>query len=162
MRPRSPFDTFERRRRLARDPWAKQSLRHKLAREQPGIDPSRIEDLETAERFAPHIFFPGHTRFARPTSTGAATAAAGGGATAVAAAAEPAPAPAAEPATSWVGIELLDEEGNAVAGAKYRIDLPDGSTAEGTLDTSGRVRVEDVVSGTCKITFPDLSSHQPA
>jgi hypothetical protein len=38
----------------------------------------------------------------------------------------------------------------------YRITLPDGSVAEGTLDENGFARVEGIVPGTCQITFPSL------
>ena len=41
-------------------------------------------------------------------------------------------------------------------GERYRIELPDGSTAEGTLDEKGQARVEGIEPGNCKITFPDL------
>jgi hypothetical protein len=59
--------------------------------------------------------------------------------------------------TSWIEIEMVDEEDNPVPGEKYRITLPDGETvAEGTLDDKGFARVEGIEPGTCKITFPEL------
>lgn len=58
---------------------------------------------------------------------------------------------------SWIEIELVDEEDNAVPGEKYKIILPDGETvAEGTLDDKGFARVDGIEPGTCKITFPEL------
>jgi len=57
---------------------------------------------------------------------------------------------------SWVEIELVDEEGNPVPGEKYRIELPDGKIAEGTLDEKGFARVSGIDPGTCKVTFPRL------
>jgi type VI secretion system secreted protein VgrG len=57
----------------------------------------------------------------------------------------------------WIEIELLDEEGQPIAGEPYRITLPDGTTvADGTLDEKGRARVDNIDPGTCKVTFPDL------
>jgi type VI secretion system secreted protein VgrG len=56
---------------------------------------------------------------------------------------------------SWVEIQLNDDEGNPVAGEKYRIELPDGSVKEGTLDGNGHARVSGIEPGNCKITFPD-------
>jgi hypothetical protein len=38
---------------------------------------------------------------------------------------------------NWIEIELLDEEGEPVAGETYEIALPDGSVASGTLDEKG-------------------------
>lgn len=57
---------------------------------------------------------------------------------------------------SWIEIELVDEESQPVAGEAYRIELPDGSVAEGALDGKGFARVEGIVPGTCQITFPNL------
>ncbi len=58
---------------------------------------------------------------------------------------------------SWIEIELLDDEGNAVAGEHYRVTLPDGTTiAEGTTDENGCARVENIDPGNCRVTFPRL------
>lgn len=57
---------------------------------------------------------------------------------------------------SWIEIEMIDEEDEPVPGMAYRITLPDGAVAEGTLDEKGFARVEGIVPGTCQITFPDL------
>ncbi len=58
---------------------------------------------------------------------------------------------------SWIEIELLDEEGNPVAGERYRVTLPDGSTiAEGTTDENGLAKVSNIDPGSCKVTFPNL------
>jgi hypothetical protein len=59
--------------------------------------------------------------------------------------------------TSWIEIEMVDEEDQPVPGMAYRITLPDGETvAEGTLDEKGFARVDGIEPGTCQITFPDL------
>jgi type VI secretion system secreted protein VgrG len=57
---------------------------------------------------------------------------------------------------SWIEIEMVDEENQPVPGMAYRITLPDGSVADGTLDGKGFARVDGIESGTCQITFPDL------
>ncbi|MFZ5764396.1 MAG: hypothetical protein ACOY4H_02225 [Thermodesulfobacteriota bacterium] len=57
---------------------------------------------------------------------------------------------------SWIEIELVDEEDNPVPGEKYKITLPDGRVAQGTLDENGFARIEGIEPGTCKITFPAL------
>jgi hypothetical protein len=56
----------------------------------------------------------------------------------------------------WIEIELVDEENQSVPGEKYRIELPDGSVVEGSLDSQGRARCEGIAPGNCKITFPNL------
>ncbi len=59
--------------------------------------------------------------------------------------------------TSWIEIEMVDEENQPVPGMVYRITLPDGETvAEGTLDDKGFARVDGIEPGNCQITFPDL------
>ncbi|OKY76372.1 MAG: hypothetical protein BM485_03800 [Desulfobulbaceae bacterium DB1] len=57
---------------------------------------------------------------------------------------------------SWIEIELVDEEDNPIPGEKYKITLPDGKVAQGTLDEKGFARVEGIEPGTCRITFPRL------
>ncbi|MEP1444682.1 MAG: hypothetical protein ABJK37_01035 [Paraglaciecola sp.] len=58
--------------------------------------------------------------------------------------------------TSWIEIEMLDEEDAPVSGEKYEIELPDGSIAKGTLDGNGFARVDGVKPGECKVSFPEL------
>ncbi|HSI88201.1 MAG TPA: type VI secretion system tip protein TssI/VgrG [Pyrinomonadaceae bacterium] len=58
---------------------------------------------------------------------------------------------------SWIEIELKDELDNPVAGERYRVTLPDGSTiAEGTTDENGLARVTNIDPGSCQVTFPKL------
>ena len=70
--------------------------------------------------------------------------------------AKPAKKSEAEEEQSWIECELVGEDDEPIPGEKYRITLPDGTVNEGTLDDKGFVRVEDIQSGTCQITFPDL------
>lgn len=57
---------------------------------------------------------------------------------------------------SWISIKLMDDDGNAVAGQKYEVILPDGTLAKGTLGTDGTAKVKDFVPGACKVSFPGL------
>lgn len=57
---------------------------------------------------------------------------------------------------SWIEIELVDEEDNPVPGEPYRITMPDGSVASGTLDENGFAREEGMDPGTCQICFYKL------
>jgi len=61
-----------------------------------------------------------------------------------------------ETKTSWLEIELVDEEDEPVPGERYRIELPDGTTASGTLDEKGFARIEGIEPGSCKVSFPEL------
>ncbi len=57
----------------------------------------------------------------------------------------------------WIEIELVGEDDEPISGEKYKITLPDGSVASGTLDQKGCARVEGIKdAGDCQITFPDL------
>ena len=58
--------------------------------------------------------------------------------------------------TSWIELELIGEDKKPIPGERYRVTLPDGSVAEGSLDEKGLARVEGFEPGTCKISFPDL------
>jgi hypothetical protein len=57
---------------------------------------------------------------------------------------------------SWIEIELVGEDDKPIPGETYRITLPDGTVAEGTLDDKGFARVDGIDPGTCQITFPNL------
>ncbi len=68
------------------------------------------------------------------------------------------PDPDKDPAeTSWIEIEMVDENGDPVPGECYRVTLPDGETcAEGTLDENGFAHIDGIDPGNCQITFPNL------
>jgi type VI secretion system secreted protein VgrG len=57
---------------------------------------------------------------------------------------------------SFIKIVLKDEAGNPVPGERYKITLPDGSVASGSLDENGQAEITGIDPGSCKITFPDL------
>jgi hypothetical protein len=61
--------------------------------------------------------------------------------------------PEAEP-TAWIEIELLDEGGEPVANADYRIECDDGRVRTGTTNGWGKAREEGLHDGHCKVTFP--------
>lgn len=60
--------------------------------------------------------------------------------------------------TDWLELQLVDETGDAVAGERYEVALPDGSTRAGRLDAGGRARVEGLPPGTCTVRFPDVDA----
>lgn len=57
---------------------------------------------------------------------------------------------------TWVAIELLDADGKPVPGEEYRLELPDGSIREGTLDANGTASVSGIDPGSCKVCFPRI------
>ena len=60
--------------------------------------------------------------------------------------------------TSWIEVELKDEEDTPVPGQNYEIELPDGKIAKGTLDGDGFARIDGIKPGECKVCFPDLDA----
>ncbi|HBI23675.1 MAG: hypothetical protein A2Y48_01665 [Nitrospirae bacterium RIFCSPLOW2_12_42_9] len=68
------------------------------------------------------------------------------------------PSPATEPKTTWIEIKLIDPEGNPINGVKYRIELPNGSVKEGTLNSSGKAYIDGIDPGTCKVSFPNIDT----
>jgi hypothetical protein len=72
--------------------------------------------------------------------------------------ADDAPAPAPAQSKDWVELELMDEEGNPVPKARYKLCLPDGTERDGVLGDDGRQREEGINPGVVKITFPDFDA----
>ena len=61
---------------------------------------------------------------------------------------------------TWIEIQLVDEEGNPIAGERYILKITDGSTREGTLDAEGKTAVRGIDPGTCTLRFPDLDARE--
>ncbi|RZO66329.1 MAG: type VI secretion system tip protein VgrG [Sandaracinaceae bacterium] len=64
--------------------------------------------------------------------------------------------PEPSPGDDWIEIRLIDIEGNAVEGAEYLLQLPDGTERRGSLDSSGSARVEELPPGSVTVSFPGL------
>src|SRR5262245_11186391 len=90
------------------------------------------------------------------TAAGARAAAAAGAAGGAGGAAGAAAAETPAKKTDWIEIKLVNQKGKPVPGEKYRIELPDGSTRQGVLNSEGVAWEGNLDPGTCKITFPDL------
>jgi type VI secretion system secreted protein VgrG len=58
--------------------------------------------------------------------------------------------------TTFIDIKLTDENGNAVVGEKYEVELPDGSVSKGTLGADGTAKIKGFEPGQCKVRFPNL------
>jgi hypothetical protein len=68
-------------------------------------------------------------------------------------------AAAADVATDWIEVLLQDVDGEPIGGRAYVIRLEDGSTREGKVAADGRLRLEGIPAGTCRVSFPEA---QPA
>lgn len=56
-----------------------------------------------------------------------------------------------------VAIQLLGEDDEPIAGARYRIELPGGGFDEGRTGPDGQAMVWGLArAGECRVTFPDL------
>lgn len=123
-----------------------------LAEDADHADPGRMDELkkEQIARQAGKYGKPQAVPFkpAPPPqySSSASPAADAGGA--------PPPEPPPPP-THYIEIKLLDMNNNPVPGERYRVTVPDGRVAEGTLDENGYARIEGFDPGQCKIEFPD-------
>jgi type VI secretion system secreted protein VgrG len=58
--------------------------------------------------------------------------------------------------TNWVGVELVDQDGNPVPRRRYKVKTPKGQVQESFLDENGKARIEGIDPGTCEISFPDI------
>ncbi|MFN0058633.1 MAG: hypothetical protein ACKVX7_09280 [Planctomycetota bacterium] len=58
--------------------------------------------------------------------------------------------------SGWIELGLVDEVGKPVVGERYKVLLPNGRTARGTLNELGLARIEGFPPGPCTITFPRL------
>ncbi len=54
----------------------------------------------------------------------------------------------------WIQVELVDEKGKPVPAAEVLIELPNGSVRRGSTDGAGRLRLEGIEGGMCRIQFP--------
>jgi hypothetical protein len=61
---------------------------------------------------------------------------------------------------TWVGIELVDQDGMPVPRARYEIQLADGTRKAGTLDENGCGQLRDLEPGSYKVTFPDFDGSE--
>lgn len=60
------------------------------------------------------------------------------------------------PTVTWIEIKLVREDGAAIPDETYVVTAPNGREFTGKTDANGMGRVEGVVPGSCKISFPGL------
>jgi hypothetical protein len=56
-------------------------------------------------------------------------------------------------------VEVRDAAGAYLADSRYRMELPDGKTAEGTLNAAGYAKAASKIAGEALVSFPDLGAH---
>jgi len=56
---------------------------------------------------------------------------------------------------TWIEIRLRDCQGNPAGGAAYLLELPDRKILSGNLGASGEARLENLIAGTCQVSFPE-------
>lgn len=58
-------------------------------------------------------------------------------------------------------IEFIAKEkgtGKPIPGERYRVQLPNGALREGVTDANGRIRIENIPQGQCKLMFPNMDA----
>lgn len=60
---------------------------------------------------------------------------------------------------TWIEVELVDMEGAPIPYEPYWIKLPEGTVHEGNLDAYGRVRFDEIKSGTALIRWPAMDDN---
>ncbi len=156
------------------------ALRVVLGGDAPWLDVGRMDDHEVVARLARELVC-GSVRAARKPLPAPSRIPVGGGTAAAtsqamtprqweaaARAERPLPAPRAQPAateaaadppaptTDWIEVRLVGEDGAPIAGERFVVVLPDGSQREGTTDSDGLARLDNIASGNCRVSFPDL------
>ncbi len=73
----------------------------------------------------------------------------------------PSPVVTADPTRQdWIGIQLKTPDGQPLPNERFELTLPDGSIIGGLLDNLGKVRVEGIDPGNCRISFPDRDARE--
>jgi N-acetylmuramoyl-L-alanine amidase len=73
----------------------------------------------------------------------------------------PPPAESKDEELVWIGINLVNQDGDPVPGRPYRVIAPDGQTYSGQLDSHGTAFVKNIPAGSCQVFCPDYAPHGP-
>lgn len=68
------------------------------------------------------------------------------------------------PESTWVAVTVVEEDdfGRPLAGARFRLRLPDASIVTGALDSNGHTRVDGIEPGKCWIELTDVERGKTA
>jgi hypothetical protein len=61
---------------------------------------------------------------------------------------------------TWVGIELVDQDGSPVPQVRYVVELANGTQKTGKTDDNGCAQVRDLLPGTYNVSFPDFDASE--
>ena len=61
--------------------------------------------------------------------------------------------------TTFIEIVVVDENDEPVADENYRLVLTDGSVREGVLGSDGRIFVDSILPGKCRLSFVQMLGH---
>jgi hypothetical protein len=64
------------------------------------------------------------------------------------------------PVKTWIAVQLIDDNGDPVPNAAYKVTLPDGSVMSGSLDDQGIVRFDEIDPGDCLVSFPEIHAKE--
>jgi hypothetical protein len=56
--------------------------------------------------------------------------------------------------SDWIEIVLHDDVGDPVPGIKLELDAPDGKVHSGVTDSTGKVYIQKIASGLCRLRLP--------
>jgi hypothetical protein len=64
------------------------------------------------------------------------------------------------PQKTFVGIRLVDDDGNLLMEQEYKLGLPGGGVKQGKLDESAEAWAYQIDPGQCPVEFPNLDKHE--
>jgi hypothetical protein len=64
------------------------------------------------------------------------------------------------PVKTWIAVQLIDDRGDPVPNAAYKVTLPDGSVMTGSTDDQGSVRFDEIDPGDCLVSFPEIHAKE--
>jgi hypothetical protein len=60
----------------------------------------------------------------------------------------------------WITISLAHPDGTPAAAEAFSLECADGAIVTGRLDPNGKVRVEGIAPGACKVSFPERDARE--
>lgn len=57
---------------------------------------------------------------------------------------------------AWLELELKDDDGKPLAKEPFIVNPPEGDPIKGKLNKDGFARIENLVPGICRVTFPNI------
>jgi hypothetical protein len=61
-------------------------------------------------------------------------------------------------AQTWIGVRIVREDGSPISTARCTVETPDGEVRSLMTDADGRIRLERIAAGVCRVSFPAPAS----